>query len=173
LGDAARHVEHMGLLDSLTGGGSGLKAGDKAPEFSLTDQDGKTVSLTDFRGRNNVVVYFYPKDDTAGCTKEACTFRDQCAAFTEMGAVVLGISSDSQASHKSFAEKYQLPFRLLSDHGSSVRKAFGVPNTLGLLPGRVTFVIDKQGVIRHLFNSQLHPRKHVEEALGVLKSLAS
>jgi peroxiredoxin Q/BCP len=161
----------MGVLDSLVGSGTGLGAGDKAPEFTLTDQSGKSVSLKDFRGRDNVVVYFYPKDDTPGCTKEACTFRDQYAAFTDIGAVVLGISGDSQSSHKAFAEKYRLPFPLLSDRDGSVRKAFGVPKTLGLLPGRVTYVIDKQGVIRHAFNSQLNPTKHVDEAIGVLKSL--
>jgi peroxiredoxin Q/BCP len=161
----------MGVLDSLVGSGTGLGAGDKAPEFTLTDQSGKSVSLKDFRGRDNVVVYFYPKDDTPGCTKEACTFRDQYAAFTDIGAVVLGISGDSQSSHKAFAEKYRLPFPLLSDRDGSVRKAFGVPKTLGLLPGRVTYVIDKQGVIRHAFNSQLDPTKHVDEAIGVLKSL--
>ena len=161
----------MGLLDSLVGSGTGLGVGDKAPEFTLTDQGGKTVSLKDFRGRKNVVVYFYPKDDTPGCTKEACTFRDQYTAFTDVGAEVFGISGDSAASHKAFAEKYRLPFPLLSDGDGTVRKAFGVPRTLGLLPGRVTYVIDKQGVIRHAFNSQLNPTKHVDEAIAVLKAL--
>ena len=161
----------MGLLDSLVGSGTGLAAGEEAPEFSLSDQSGKTVSLKDFRGRQNVVVYFYPKDDTPGCTKEACTFRDQFTAFSDIGAVVLGISGDSPASHKKFAEKHRLPFQLLSDADGTVRKAFGVPKTLGLLPGRVTYVIDKQGVIRHAFNSQFHATKHVDEAIGVLKSL--
>jgi peroxiredoxin Q/BCP len=161
----------MGLLDSLVGSGTGLATGDRAPEFSLQDQSGKTVSLKDFRGRQNVVVYFYPKDDTPGCTKEACTFRDQYTAFSDIGAVVLGISGDSPDSHKKFAAKHRLPFPLLSDRDGSVRKAFGVPKTLGLLPGRVTYVIDKQGVIRHAFNSQLNPTKHVDEAIAVLKSL--
>ena len=161
----------MGLLDSLVGGSSGLAVGDKAPAFSLKDQNGAAVSLADFAGRKNVVVYFYPKDDTPGCTKESCTFRDQYTAFTDIGAVVLGISSDSEQSHRAFADKYRLPFPLLADTGGNVRKAFQVPKSLGLLPGRVTFVIDKKGVVRHVFNSQLNPTKHVDEALGVLKTL--
>jgi len=162
----------MGLLDSLVGSGTGLGAGEKAPAFALADQQGRQVSLADFRGKKNVVVYFYPKDDTPGCTKESCSFRDQYTAFTDAGAEVLGISSDSPESHRAFAEKYRLPFPLLSDEGGAVRKAFGVPKSLGLLPGRVTYVIDKQGVIRHAFNSQLNATKHVDEAMAVLKILA-
>jgi peroxiredoxin Q/BCP len=161
----------MGFLDSLVGSSTGLGVGDKAPDFTLNDQQGRTVSLADFRGRKNVVVYFYPKDDTPGCTKESCTFRDQYSAFTDIGAEVLGISSDSETSHKKFAEKYHLPFPLLADTTGAVRKSFQVPKSLGLLPGRVTYVIDKQGVIRHAFNSQLNPTKHVEEAIEVLKTL--
>lgn len=161
----------MGLLDSLVGTSTGLNAGDKAPDFTLNDQDGKSISLKDFRDRKNVVVYFYPKDDTPGCTKESCTFRDQYTAFTDVGAEVLGISSDSEGSHRAFKEKYKLPFPLLADAGGKVRKAFGVPKSLGLLPGRVTYVIDRTGVIRHAFNSQLNPTKHVDEAIQVLKTL--
>jgi peroxiredoxin Q/BCP len=162
----------MGFLDSLLGGGTGLQAGARAPEFSLEDQNGKRVALSDFRDRKNVVVYFYPKDDTPGCTKESCAFRDQWNDFADAGAEVIGISSDSVESHRKFAEKHRLPFTLLSDVGGEVRKAFGVPSSLGVLPGRVTYVIDKQGVIRHTFNSQLNPAKHVEEALQVLAKLA-
>ena len=161
----------MGLLDSLVGNSTGLAVGDTAPPFTLKDQRGKAVSLADFAGRKNVVVYFYPKDDTPGCTKESCTFRDQYTAFTDVGAEVLGISSDSEQSHRAFAEKYKLPFPLLADTGGAVRKQFRVPKSLGLLPGRVTFVIDKGGVIRHIFNSQLNPTKHVDEAIQVLKTL--
>jgi peroxiredoxin Q/BCP len=161
----------MGLMDSLLGSGTGLSAGSQAPDFSLPDQHGKAVSLSDFRGNKNVVVYFYPKDDTPGCTKEACMFRDQYTAFTDVGAEVIGISSDSEKSHKAFAEKYRLPFSLLSDKGAEVRTAFGVPATLGLLPGRVTYVIDKAGVIRLAFNSQINATQHVDEALSILKSL--
>jgi thioredoxin-dependent peroxiredoxin len=160
----------MGLLDSLLGSGTGLAAGAKAPDFTLEDQNGRRVSLADLRGRN-VIVYFYPKDDTPGCTREACSFRDQYTDFTDAGAEVYGISSDSPASHRAFAAKYELPFTLLSDPDGKVREAFGVPATLGLLPGRVTYVIDRQGVIRHAFNSQLSPARHVAEALQVLGRL--
>ena len=160
----------MGLLDSILGGGTGLAAGDRAPDFTLEDQDGRPVRLADFRGRN-VVVYFYPKDDTPGCTKESCAFRDHYTVFQEAGAEVIGISSDSPASHKKFAEKHRLPFRLLADAGGKVRAAFRVPRTAGLLPGRVTYVIDREGVIRHAFNSQLAATRHVDEALAVLRTL--
>jgi peroxiredoxin Q/BCP len=161
----------MGLMNTLLGSDTGLKAGVEAPDFTLSDQDGKPVSLNSLRGQKNVVVYFYPKDDTPGCTKESCAFRDQFTAFSDVGAEVLGISSDSETSHKAFAEKYRLPFRLLADVGGKVRKAFKVPATLGLLPGRVTFVIDKAGVIQHAFNSQMNATQHVDEALGVLNRL--
>jgi thioredoxin-dependent peroxiredoxin len=161
----------MGFMDALMGSGTGLAAGAKAPEFSLNDQHGKRVSLADYLGKKNVVVYFYPKDDTPGCTKESCYFRDQYTAFTDVGCEVVGISSDSEKSHKAFAEKYRLPFSLLSDVGGKVRASFGVPATMGLLPGRVTYVIDKQGVIRHAFNSQINATQHVDEALSILKSL--
>jgi peroxiredoxin Q/BCP len=162
----------MGILDSLLGSGTGLAAGDRAPEFTLENQEGKPVSLAEFRGRKNVVLYFYPKDDTPGCTRESCAFRDQFEAFGDVGAEVIGVSGDSAASHRAFAAKHRLPFTLLSDPSGKVRAAFGVPATLGMLPGRVTYVIDKQGVIRHAFNSQLNPAKHVDEALRVLASLA-
>ena len=161
----------MGLLDALFGSGTGLAAGAAAPEFALLDQTGKRVALADFRGRKNVVLYFYPKDDTPGCTRESCAFRDQFEDFRDAGAEVIGVSSDSPESHARFAEKHSLPFTLLSDPGGQVRGAFRVPATLGLLPGRVTYVIDKAGVIRHAFNSQLNPTQHVAEALRVLETL--
>jgi peroxiredoxin Q/BCP len=162
----------MGLLDGLLGTGEpGIKVGDAAPEFDLTDAAGKRVRLSDFRGKRSVVVYFYPKDDTPGCTKEACSFRDSYQAFTDAGAEVIGVSSDDGASHQKFAEKFHLPFTLVSDTGGSVRKRYGVPATLGLLPGRVTFVIDRDGIVRHVFNSQLQATKHVDEALAVIKRL--
>ena len=162
----------MGLLDGLLGTGEpGIKVGDAAPEFDLTDAAGKRVRLSDFRGKRNVVLYFYPKDDTPGCTKEACSFRDSYQSFTDAGAEVIGVSSDDGASHQKFAEKFHLPFTLASDTGGSVRKRYGVPATLGLLPGRVTFVIDRDGIVRHVFNSQLQATKHVDEALAVIKRL--
>src|SRR5260221_9923670 len=147
-----------------------LKEGDKAPDFTVCDGQGQTVRLKDLRGKK-VVLYFYPKDDTPGCTKEACSFRDSYEAFKDAGAEVIGVSSDSEASHQKFADKFKLPFTLVSDAGGTVRKRYGVPATLGLFPGRVTFVIDRDGIVRHLFKSQLHATKHVDEALGVLKRL--
>lgn len=148
-----------------------VKVGDPAPNFTLKSQKGESVALNSFQGQKAVVLYFYPKDDTPGCTVESCTFRDSYQAFTDIGAEVIGISSDSIDDHQKFASKHNLPFTLLSDEGSQVRKTYGVPATLGLLPGRVTYVIDKTGTVRHVFNSQFNPKAHVEEALGVLKQL--
>jgi peroxiredoxin Q/BCP len=148
-----------------------VKAGDLAPDFTLPSQMGDTVTLSEFRGKKNVVLYFYPKDETTGCTKEACAFRDSYDAFTAIGAEVLGISSQSVESHKSFASHHGLPFILLSDEGGKVRQLYGVPSTFGIIPGRVTYIIDKQGIVRHVFNSQSHPELHVEEAMKVLKEI--
>jgi peroxiredoxin Q/BCP len=143
--------------------------GQTAPDFTLPDQDGTTVSLSSLRG-GWVVVYFYPKDDTPGCTKESCSFRDSFEEFTDAGAKVVGISSDSVESHKAFAEKHHLPFTLLADTDGAVRKAFGTGKTLGLLPGRVTYVIDPEGVVRHKFSSQFKPTSHIAEALDVIRA---
>jgi peroxiredoxin Q/BCP len=159
----------VGILD-LISGKVGLAPGDRAPEFSLPDANGRSVRLADFRGKRAVVLYFYPKDDTPGCTKEACGFRDSYEEFTAAGAEVIGVSSDSGASHQGFARKHKLPFTLLSDRDGTVRKQYGVPATLGLLPGRVTFVIDRAGVVRHVFNSQLAATRHVAEALAALRA---
>ncbi len=148
-----------------------INVGDTAPDFTLPSQSGQSVTLSSFQGEKPVVLYFYPKDDTPGCTTESCTFRDSFEDFQALGAEVIGISSDSPESHQQFAAKYQLPFTLVSDRNSTVRKAYGVPATLGLLPGRVTYVIDKSGTVRHRFNSQFNPKKHVAEALEVLKQL--
>lgn len=148
-----------------------IKVGDSAPDFTLRSQSGESVTLSSFKDQKAVVLYFYPKDDTPGCTTESCTFRDSFQDFQDLGAEVIGISSDSPDSHQKFASKYSLPFTLVSDTDSSVRKSYGVPATLGLLPGRVTYVIDKNGTVRHLFNSQFTPKKHVDEALAVLKGL--
>ena len=157
----------LGLFSSTPA----VQVGDKAPDFALPDAGGKLVRLADFQGKKAVVLYFYPKDDTPGCTKESCTFRDQYQDFQDAGAEVIGVSSDSSESHKKFASKHNLPFTLLSDQGGAVRKKYGVPATLGLLPGRVTFVIDKQGVVRHVFNSQFKATQHVSEAIDALRAL--
>lgn len=148
-----------------------VNVGDTAPDFTLPSQSGELVSLKDFMGKKSVVLYFYPKDDTPGCTTEACAFRDSYEVFKDAGAEVIGVSDDSPTSHQKFAAKYKLPFTLVSDTGSKVRKLYGVPSTLGLLPGRVTYVIDKSGIVRHIFNSQLNFKGHVEESLKTLQSL--
>jgi peroxiredoxin Q/BCP len=141
--------------------------GSKAPDFTLRSQSGEVVSLKDFRGKP-VVLFFYPKDDTPGCTRQACAFRDSYEEFGKLDARVIGISSDSVDSHRSFASKHDLPFTLLSDEGGKVRKMYGVKSSLGLFPGRVTYVIDEEGVVRHIFSSQLGVERHVEEAIEVL-----
>lgn len=148
-----------------------LKNGSTAPDFELPDQHGKLVRLSQYRGKRAVVVYFYPKDDTSGCTIEACGFRDDFERFQATGAEVIGISDDSTESHDRFAAKYNLPFTLLSDRGGRVRKLYGVKKSFGVIPGRVTFVIDRVGVIRHVFSSQSKPARHVEEALIALALL--
>src|SRR5215217_1787775 len=118
-----------------------VDVGSKAPNFTLPSQSGGLVSFRDSLGEKPVVLFFYPKDDTPGCTKEACTFRDEYEQFSELDTEVIGISSDSVDSHKSFAKKHNLPFTLLSDKGEKVRRLYNVPNTFGLFPGRVTYVI--------------------------------
>ncbi|WP_293127637.1 peroxiredoxin [Microcoleus sp. bin38.metabat.b11b12b14.051] len=150
-----------------------VKLGDTAPDFTLTSQTGTSVSLKNFRGKKNVIVYFYPKDDTPGCTAEACAFRDSYEVFKDAGAEVIGISDDSQQSHEKFASKYQLPFTLLSDTGNKVRQLYGVPPTLWIMPGRVTYVIDKQGVVKHIFDSMLDFKAHISEALKTLEAIKS
>lgn len=149
----------------------GVKVGDRAPDFTLPSLTGESVSLASFLSKKDIVLYFYPKDQTPGCTAEACAFRDSYEVFQEAGAEVIGISSDSEKSHQQFATQHHLPFILLSDPGGVVRKRYGVRATFGLLPGRVTYIIDKEGIVRHIFSSQFAPQKHVEEALKVLQTL--
>jgi len=143
--------------------------GQAPPDFTLPDQNGTPVTLSALKG-GWVVVYFYPKDDTPGCTTEACSFRDSFEDFTDAGATVIGISSDSVASHKAFEEKFQLPFTLVADEGGAVRKQWKVGKTLGLIPGRVTYVIDPEGVVRHVFSSQMKAAKHIPEALEAIRA---
>jgi len=149
-----------------------VSVGDLAPDFTLPGSRGKPVHLAELTASKAVVLFFYPKDDTPGCTTEACTFRDRYDAFATAGAEVVGISSDSLASHDRFAGKHKLPMTLLSDADGKVRKLFGVKSTLGLMPGRATFVIDRKGIVRHVFVSQLRAEKHVAEALRVIEELA-
>jgi thioredoxin-dependent peroxiredoxin len=147
-----------------------IEIGSEIPGFTLPDQDGKVFNIKDFIGKKNLVIYFYPKDDTPGCTKEACYFRDQYDVFKEADAMIIGISSQSVESHKKFAEKYKLDFTLLSDENNTVRKMFGA-FSLGILPGRVTYIIDKKGIVKYVFNSQTEATKHVDEALRILKEM--
>ncbi len=148
-----------------------VEVGSVAPDFTLPSQSGEMVSLRDFMGKKPVVLFFYPKDDTPGCTKEACDFRDNFEAFRKLDAEIIGVSSDSVKSHRRFAAKHDLPFTLLSDEAGKVRKLYEVPNTLGIFPGRVTYVIDTEGVVKHIFSSQLGVQKHVEEALEAIRSI--
>jgi peroxiredoxin Q/BCP len=150
-----------------------IQTGDRAPTISGTTQSGQRISLADYLGKQTVVLYFYPQDGTAVCTAQACAFRDAYEDFTKAGAVVIGVSSDSEARHQEFASGRKLPFLLLSDADGALRRAFGVPKTLWLLPGRVTYVIDKQGIVRHVFNSQFSAGKHVTEALAIVRKLAA
>lgn len=149
-----------------------LQLGDTAPDFTLKTTTGEAFRLADQRGKQAIVLYFYPKDDTPGCTAEACSFRDQYQDFQELGAEVVGVSSDSEASHQKFTQKHRLPFPLLADAGGQVRKLYEVPRALlGILPGRVTFVIDKEGVVRYIFNSMNRATDHVAHARQVLTDL--
>jgi thioredoxin-dependent peroxiredoxin len=149
-----------------------IGVGDSAPDFTLDSGSGP-VTLSAYRGDKVVVLYFYPKDDSYGCTRQACAFRDSFEDFVDAGAEVIGVSSDSVASHESFAGKHRLPFTLVADPGGAVRKQFGVPSTLGMLPGRVTYVIDRDGVVRHVFNSQMRIGDHVGQALDVVRRLTA
>jgi len=151
---------------------SKIVVGSTVPPFSLKDQYGHDFDIGSVKGKKNLVIYFYPKDDTPGCTKEACSFRDQFEVFTQADAVIIGISGQSVKSHLDFATKHRLNYTLLSDEGNNVRKLFGVPTDfLGLLPGRVTYVANKEGRVVFVFNSQLNAEKHIEEALRALRGI--
>jgi len=145
---------------------------EQIPAFTLPDQNGNLFDINSVIGKKNLVVYFYPKDDSPGCTQEACSFRDQFEVFKEADAVTIGISGQSIESHKEFAEKHRLSFTLLSDEGNKIRKQFGVPSDLlELIPGRVTYIADKKVKVIYVFNSQTQAAKHVDEALRILKEL--
>src|ERR1700760_456927 len=149
----------------------GIQARDQAPDFPLPTQSGETFRLQDRMGERVIVLYFYPKDNTSGCTAEACAFRDSHEVFAEAGAEVIGVSSDSVDKHAGFADHHQLPFTLLSDSGGEIRKRYAVPAVLGMLPGRVTYVIDRTGTVRHVFNSMTNIGRHIDDALTVVKSV--
>jgi thioredoxin-dependent peroxiredoxin len=145
-----------------------LTRGDHIPDVPLVNADGSTVLLGSLIDRP-LVLFFYPKDNTPGCTAEVCAFRDDYQAFVEAGADVIGVSSGDNQSHANFRERHRLPYRLMSDPGGAARKAFGIPKTLGILPGRATFVINRQGTILYAFNSQFAPERHVKNALEALR----
>ena len=147
-----------------------LKIGDKIPTFTSIDSKGDSFDIIEYIGKP-LVIYFYPKDDTPGCTIQACTFRDKYEDFKALGAEVIGISSDSLKSHQKFASRYKLPFILLSDFDKKIRTQFGVPNDfLGLIPGRATYVIDKKGVVQLIFDST-SAKIHIEKSLEILKTI--
>jgi peroxiredoxin Q/BCP len=149
-----------------------LQLGDKIPDFSAKDSKDATFESTSIVGKKPVVIYFYPKDNTPGCTAQACSFRDQYEDFKDLGAEVIGISSDSIASHEKFIEQYRLPFILLSDNDKKIRNLFGVkPDLFGLIPGRVTYVADRNGIIQFIFDS-MNAKNHIPKALETIKKMA-
>ena len=148
-----------------------IAVGDSAPQFTATAHTGQPVALTDYLGKQVVVLYFYPRDGTPVCTAEACGFRDAYADFVAAGAVIIGVSGGSIKSHQRFVEERRLPFLFVSDRDGGLRKAFGVPRLLGFVPGRTTYVIDKQGVVRHIFTSHFSADRHIEEALRIVREL--
>jgi peroxiredoxin Q/BCP len=151
-----------------------IQVGDTCPSFSLPDQHGKLINSDELIGKKLLVIYFYPKDETSGCTAEACSFRDNYEDFAAMGCEVIGISSDSISAHEKFASRHRLNFTLLADTKKEVRKQFGVPgNLFGLIPGRVTYIVDKKGIVQSVHNSQVNPESHIRMAKEAIKSLAT
>lgn len=149
-----------------------IEVGSTIPLFSLKDQYGQMFNLDSVIGKKKLVIYFYPKDDSPGCTKEACSFRDQFDVFNEADAMIIGISAQSVESHLKFANKHRLNYTLLSDTKNKIRKLFGVPtNFFGLIPGRVTYIVNKEGVVEFIFDSQVQAEKHVDEALRILQEI--
>lgn len=147
-----------------------LKIGDKIPLFELKDQHGELFKIADILGKKHILIYFYPMDESPGCTTEACTFRDNMDKFDDLNCTVIGISKDRPSNHKSFAENHALPYTLLSDHNKAVRKQFGVKDVIpGILPGRKTYLINLEGKITHIFEYQFKPKKHVLESLLALE----
>lgn len=160
----SKHDNQIGLAKGK------VRVGDTVPDFTLPDQSGVPVRLGDFLGKKHIVLYFYPKDNTSLCTEEARAFRDSYEVFKDNGAEVIGVSSDAVESHRQFANEHRLPFILLSDVDSVIRKRYGVPTAIGL-PGRVTYIIDRQGIVRRIFFSQFTSNRHIDEALEMLQSI--
>nr|WP_315176748.1 peroxiredoxin [uncultured Flavobacterium sp.] len=151
-----------------------IELGDVMPHFTAVDTHGNTFYSRDYVGKKPLVIYFYPKDNTPGCTAQACSFRDKYQDFTDLGAEVIGISSDSVDSHDTFAKRYRLPFILLSDTDKKIRKLFGVPSgLLGILPGRVTYIVDKEGKVILVFDNSINAIKHIPVALEAIKKIVS
>jgi peroxiredoxin Q/BCP len=148
-----------------------IDVGDAAPDVELQTHGGERIRLADYVGEKTVVLFFYPKDGSPVCTKEACAFRDAYEDFVEAGAVVIGISGDSAEQHQAFAANHRLPFVLATDSDGAVRRKFGVPKSMGIMPGRVTYVIDRKGIVRHVFSSQFAADRHVQEAMNVIRKL--
>jgi peroxiredoxin Q/BCP len=149
-----------------------IQISDKCPDFQLPDATGKMIQISELIGKKKLVIYFYPKDDTPGCTKEACSFRDSYEDFKNFDCEVIGISSDDEQKHAAFASRHKLPFILLSDKDKVARKLFGVPgNLFGLIPGRVTYIIGLDGIVKGIYNSQTNPLGHIEKALELIKSM--
>lgn len=150
---------------------AGIQVGDRVPQLVDTAHDSTPIDLHALCREQAVVLYFYPKDETPGCTRQACAFRDAYEDFAEAGAVVIGVSSDDGDSHRAFAANHRLPFPLLSDSDGTLRRAWGVPKTLGFIEGRVTYVIDRTATVRHIFDSQLFAERHMQEALATVRRL--
>lgn len=149
-----------------------IVVGSQVPKFELLDQNGNLFNIDSVLGKKNLVIYFYPKDDTPGCTAQACSFRDQFEVFSDADAMIIGISGQSVDSHLDFAKKYKLNFTLLSDKDNVIRKKFGVPSSfLGTVPGRVTYIVNKEGEVVYVFDSQRNATKHVDESLRIIKDL--
>ncbi len=148
-----------------------MRVGDAIPDLMVTVETGERKALAALQGEQAMVLYFYPKNETPVCTKEACSFRDAYEDFVEAGAVVVGVSGDTAGSHRAFAQRHHLPFTLVADAGGALRKAFRVPRLMGFMDGRTTYVIDKNGVVRHVFTAHFVANEHVEEALSVVRKL--
>ena len=159
-----------GFFQSCNSQNKHLGVGDPVPVFSLHDQQDSLFHLSDYLGKKVLVIYFYPKDESLVCTKEACSFRDNYAEFTKLGALVIGINAGSVESHRKFQENHQLPFILLSDPGDQVSRMFGVKGKF-FLPGRETFVVDKSGKIVFRYSSFTNGPKHEQETLNFVKKM--